>query len=123
MAFVNVKVPDTTAIHVNAKTPDSFAASVNIKVSDSNGCKVDGLQNQCAATEKTAPAVPDRPKADDSKSFTNSSFPAECFMVLKETQHCEHLSYCGGEEKQIHRGANGHTHHLTCKQCDKTACG
>ena len=69
--------------------------------------------------------MPDGPRlADDSKSFTDTSFHAECFMVLKETQHCEHLSYCGGDEKQIHRGANGHTRHLTCKQCDKTViCG
>ena len=45
---------------------------------------------------------------------------AECFMVLKETSHCEHISYVGGSEKQIHRGANGHTRHITCKECNKT---
>ena len=113
MVFENAKAPDATAVHVNALVPDS------------NEYKVDGSQNQCTATEKKGPAVPDGPRlADDSKSFTDTSFHAECFMVLKETQHCEHLSYCGGDEKQIHRGANGHTRHLTCKQCDKTViCG
>eukprot|EP00434_Breviolum_minutum_P011223 symbB.v1.2.009904.t1/scaffold605.1/size182108/4 len=44
---------------------------------------------------------------------------SECFMVLKDTKLCEHAVYNGGEEKQYHRGANGHTRHITCKQCDR----
>ena len=125
MVFEYAVAPDTIAVHVNAKVPESFAVSVNPEIPDSNEYKFDGLQNQCTATEKTDPAVPDRPKpADDSKSFTISSFSADCFMVFKETPHCEHLSYYGGEEKQLHRSASGHTRHMTCKQCDKTViCG
>eukprot|EP00435_Cladocopium_sp_Y103_P058473 s1160_g20.t1 len=125
MVFDYAKASDSNTAPVNAKVPDSFAVHVNVKPLDSNECKVDGLQKtQCTATEKIDSAVPDRPKPADS-SFTDRSFPAaECFMVLKETQHCEHLSYCGGEERQLHRGANGHTRHMTCKECNKTViCG
>lgn len=43
-------------------------------------------------------------------------------MVLKDTGLCEHSSYNGGSEKRFHRGANGHTRHVTCKDpaCDKS---
>ena len=43
-------------------------------------------------------------------------------MVLKDTDLCEHSSYRGGEEKNYHRGANGHTRHVTCQDpaCAKT---
>ena len=51
--------------------------------------------------------------------FTSISPPAhEVLMVLKDTQHCEHSSYFGGNEREFHRGANGHTRHLTCKDKD-----
>ena len=51
--------------------------------------------------------------------FTYISPPAhEVLMVLKDTQLCEHSSYFGGNEREFHRGANGHTRHVTCKDKD-----
>ena len=51
--------------------------------------------------------------------FTYNSPPAhEVLMVLKDTQLCEHSSYFGGNEREFHRGANGHTRHVTCKDKD-----
>ena len=46
----------------------------------------------------------------------------EVLMVLKDTQLCAHSSYLGGKEREYHRGANGHTRHITCKddECNKT---
>lgn len=46
----------------------------------------------------------------------------DVLMVLKDTQLCAHSSYHGGDEKDYHRGANGHTRQVTCKnsECDKT---
>ena len=59
----------------------------------------------------------------EGNNYVGDGGVAQCFMVLKETSHCEHLSYVGGSEKQIHRGA-GHTRHITCKECNKTViCG
>eukprot|EP00435_Cladocopium_sp_Y103_P024596 s4511_g6.t1 len=56
-------------------------------------------------------------------SFTDTlPASAEVLMVLKDTQLCQHSSYLGGDEREYHRGANGHTRHVTCKssECDKT---
>ena len=58
---------------------------------------------------------------NENGSFTD--FPlkvTDSFMVLKQHKLCEHSSYCGGEERQFHRGANGYTRHITCKDCDKS---
>ena len=41
-------------------------------------------------------------------------------MVLRTASLCEHASYHGGQEKQFHRGANGHTRFITCKDCEKS---
>ena len=43
-------------------------------------------------------------------------------MVLKDTTLCEHSSFHGGDERQFHRGANGYSRFVTCKEdsCDKT---
>ena len=67
----------------------------------------------------------DGPATTSGASFTMhvSPIPArEVLMVLKDTQLCEHSSYFGGNEREFHRGANGHTRHVTCKDkdCDKT---
>ena len=47
---------------------------------------------------------------------------AESFMALNCPKLCEHSSYRGGDERKLHRGANGHTRHVTCKErgCDRT---
>ena len=47
---------------------------------------------------------------------------AESFMALNCPKLCEHSSYRGGEEHKLHRGAHGHTRHVTCKErgCDRT---
>ena len=42
---------------------------------------------------------------------------AESFMGLNCPKLCEHSSYRGGDERKLHRGANGHTRHVTCKEC------
>ena len=42
---------------------------------------------------------------------------AESFMALNCPKLCEHSSYRGGDERKLHRGANGHTRHVTCKEC------
>ena len=52
-------------------------------------------------------------------SFTASKF-SECFVNFKSPILCEHARGNGGPERQYHRGANGHTRHLSCKDCDKT---
>ena len=46
----------------------------------------------------------------------------EVLMVLKDTTLFEHSSFHGGNVRQFHRGANGHTRFVTCKEdsCDKT---
>ncbi len=55
-------------------------------------------------------------------SFTNyvdtTSRQHEVFMVLKDTSSCEHPSYHGGNERQYHRGASGHTRHIRCREPD-----
>ena len=57
-------------------------------------------------------------------SFTDSLLTSapEVLMVLKDLTLCSHSSYLGGDEKQFHRGANGHTRHVSCKEddCNKT---
>ena len=62
--------------------------------------------------------------SDVQNRFTDS-LPVEtkCFdvmMALRAPQLCEHASYHGGSERQFHRGANGHTRHITCKECNKS---
>ena len=46
----------------------------------------------------------------------------ESLMTLHCPKLCEHSSYTGGSERKYHRGANGHTRHVTCKEseCNKT---
>lgn len=43
-------------------------------------------------------------------------------MVLKDTKLCAHSSYLGGDEREYHRRAHGHTRHVSCKNkdCDCT---
>ena len=47
---------------------------------------------------------------------------ADALMALRCPKLCEHSSYNGGSEKKFHRGANGHTRFISCKEkdCDKT---
>eukprot|EP00435_Cladocopium_sp_Y103_P062124 s1878_g23.t1 len=45
---------------------------------------------------------------------------AGVFVVFRNTKLCEHTESNGGEERQFHRGANGHTRHVSCRDCDKT---
>ena len=51
-----------------------------------------------------------------------TSFDSSVLMVLKDTKLCAHSSYLGGDEREYHRGANGHTRHVSCKNkdCDCT---
>ena len=43
----------------------------------------------------------------------------DLLMALRAPHLCEHSSYHGGAEKQFHRGANGHTRHIACKECGR----
>ena len=54
-----------------------------------------------------------------SKSFADSLPCHEVLMALRAPALCEHSVYRGGQERQFHRGANGHTRHITCKECEK----
>eukprot|EP00434_Breviolum_minutum_P038574 symbB.v1.2.034224.t1/scaffold4384.1/size41667/2 len=56
-------------------------------------------------------------------SFTATEFKQtvnECLVNFRETKLCEHASSNGGREREFHRGANGHTRHITCKECNET---
>ena len=56
-------------------------------------------------------------------SFTATEFKTnvkECLVNFRETKLCEHASSNGGREREYHRGANGHTRHITCKECNET---
>ena len=56
-------------------------------------------------------------------SFTATEFKTnvrECLVNFWETKLCEHASSNGGREREFHRGANGHTRHITCKECNET---
>ena len=46
---------------------------------------------------------------------------AEAYMVLRDTDLCEHSSYFGGNEKKFMRSANGHSRQIMCKEdtCNK----
>lgn len=44
----------------------------------------------------------------------------EVFMAFRKPVLCEHATSNGGDERQHHRGANGHTRHISCKDCDNT---
>lgn len=56
-------------------------------------------------------------------SFTATEFKQtvnECLVNFRETKLCEHATSNGGREREFHRGANGHTRHITCKECNET---
>ena len=55
-------------------------------------------------------------------TFPLPSSTHEVLMVLKDTQLCAHRGYYGGNEREYHRGAHGHTRHIVCKdiECSKT---
>eukprot|EP00435_Cladocopium_sp_Y103_P065449 s520_g27.t1 len=110
MTVSNVVMPTTSS----AKTIEPNAIIDQLPVTPTGHCD-SGLNN---VTEYDI-------ENGDSNSFTYSPcfHPArEVLMVLKDTQLCPHSSYLGGDEREYHRGANGHTRHLTCKnsECDKT---
>ena len=136
----NVKVPKNFDASVNDKTLDYDEVGKSNAVADTKDVVAEPFATENDA-KKTADEVYERDfgegaaanyaagldgdftatLADEDVKMTNVKTHS-VLMVLKDTGLCEHSSYNGGSEKRFHRGANGHTRHVTCKDpaCDKS---
>ena len=136
----NVKVPKNFVASVNDKTLDYDEVRKSNAVADTKDVVAEPFATENDA-KKTADEVYERDfgegaaanyaagldgdftatLADEDVKMTNVKTHS-VLMVLKDTGLCEHSSYNGGSEKRFHRGANGHTRHVTCKDpaCDKS---
>jgi len=111
------KVPDTSAVFDSAEVPAYDIAA-----------KYDMVATNAKVSEEIFdPADLYGGSSDGRNSFT---FPLnvvvkthDALMALRTPVLCEHSTYHGGDEKQFHRGANGHTRHITCKECGKNVIG
>ena len=122
----NDMVQKNLDVSVNAQVPENFKVEKSDAVADTSEV-ADEVYEKNFGEEAAANYA-----AGMDGSFT-ASFVSEdvkmpnvkthsVLMVLKDTGFCEHSSYNGGGEKRYHRGANGHTRHVTCKDpaCDKS---
>lgn len=109
---VSAQVLDPFAVFENAQVHDSLAVSVNDKISAETFEHAE-LFDPAGFYGNNGIQQPN--------SFTDSApVMAKChdvLMALRAPHLSEHSSYHGGAEKQFHRGANGHTRHITCKEC------
>ena len=129
--LVDVKALDTFAVFDSnevsayAKVPDHFAVSDLTEVPEyDKAAKYDMFAtNAKVSAEIFGPAGLYGDPNDGRNGFT---FPLnvvakahDALMALRAPVLCEHSTYHGGDEKQFHHGANGHTRHITCKECGK----
>ena len=117
---------------------DTFEASPNDKVLDepealkfdvvpeandvfqNDSVPVDGetVKNDEVTASNEAEKLGEEPATSFTNYVDTTSRQHEVFMVLKDTSLCEHSVYFGGNERQYHRGANGHTRHIRCREPD-----
>ena len=111
MAPQNDLVPMTTAAHVTNE-PSAY------------GDKSSKASDATFVNDRTILFVPEGGNNSDGSFTTPFSFSSvhEVLMVLKDTSLYEHGSFHGGDERHYHRGANGCSRFVTCKEdsCDKT---
>ena len=136
MSPQNVQVPKYDLIPANVY--DMFHDDVqSFEYADMTALERGGNPDEPTASVAKMPLAPtsaaffivDEMTAPDSFEIfeykTGASFidslhsSAEVLMVLKDTQLCPHSSYFGGDEREFHRGANGHTRHVTCKVAER----
>ena len=113
---------ENTQVPVDVEIPESFGAQSNDKALEYDF----DLKPKNVADESYYKVM--KGQSGRPIRFTNSfeyeepcKSTEETFMVLHErTDLCEHAACNGGDERHFHRGANGHTRHVTCKDCSKT---
>ena len=113
---------ENTQVPADVKIPESFEAQSNDKALEYDF----DLKPKNVADESYYKVM--KGQSGRPIRFTNSfeyeepcKSTEETFMVLHErTDLCEHAACNGGDERHFHRGANGHTRHVTCKDCSKT---
>ena len=116
------EVPPKDMDHENALPPtyDLIHEYADMTANDPVLDSIDGTgRNADAYTMANDPVADPSDGNGPGASFTASKF-SECFVNFKSPILCEHARGNGGPERQYHRGANGHTRHLSCKDCDKT---
>lgn len=111
----NLYVGGNYEIEPNA-TPDNFAE----KITDFKEVSAELYGN---ITEENDGKMASNQAEVAAPCFTATEFKQpmkECLVNFRETKLCEHASSNGGREREFHRGANGHTRHITCKECNET---
>eukprot|EP00435_Cladocopium_sp_Y103_P024701 s85_g6.t1 len=139
---VNDLVHVSNAAHVSNEISENAQAFENVRMIEDEHVPAydlnpDGSLDSKPNAIRSAPEAPsghfvnsenEKTLAERNGNFGacfTSSLPSsthEVLMVLKDTQLCAHSSYYGGNEREYHRGANGHTRHIVCKdsECNKT---
>ena len=105
---------------------DNFEVTEYAEVSKSEDTSTNDLvpvddaavKNDMAGDSAEAPILEVKPAPSFTNYVDTTSRQHEVFMVLKDISLCERSSYFGGNERQYHRGANGHTRHIRCREAD-----
>jgi hypothetical protein len=93
-----VQSPESSKAILNDLTPASIAVSEYEQPPVSNAVFKSNVVSEEFAVEKIS----------------------DVLVAFRNTKLREHTEANGGDERQFHRGANGHTRHVSCKDCDKT---
>ena len=113
MSHANDVVPANVKVFDYEHTPENVLPPEGVSVIDETYGKTSApeLNNTAETYGESTLSL--------SKSFTDTLQCHEVLMALRAPALCEHSVYRGGQERQFHRGANGHTRHITCKDCEK----